>query len=175
MSEIILYSAISLDGFIAGPDHELDWLPGPQEDGSDFGYSSFFASVEITVMGGTTWDVVQKLAPGNPYPDKRNLVFSRTPRVPVEGIEFISADPIETVTEINKRVSGNIWLVGGGKLNALFLCAGMIDRLELTVIPVWLGNGIPLFGKDSPQTVFSTLSAVPWRSGPISVSLKPER
>jgi dihydrofolate reductase len=158
MRAVVLYIATSLDGFIAGPNHELDWLPEPQA-GEDFGYSAFLETIDTTLMGGTTFDVVQRLSTGNPYPEKTNLVFTRQQRAPFDGITWVHENPVEIVQQLKNQPGKDIWLVGGGNLNTQLLNAGLIDVIRLFTFPVVLGKGIPLFADGAAKRNF-TLSSV---------------
>lgn len=147
---ITYYCATSLDNFIAGPNGELDWLPN-NEGGQDYGYHAFYGRQDLVVMGRRTYEIC--LGFGDwPYKDKESVVLTRqgSPN-PIEGFkgrfEAFDADKWKALTRDTK-----IYLNGGGEAAKLFLQHGLIDRLELTLIPVTLGSGIPLFAPGAPLT-----------------------
>lgn len=141
MRPIILYAAISIDGYLAGPNGELDFLP----KSGDFGYEAFYKTIDTTLMGYTTFHEV--LGFGEfPYPDKTNYVFSRQQRdVSQHPVTLITQEAVRFVQGLKSSEGGKIWLVGGGTLNGLLLQAGLVDEIELYIFPVALGSGISLF------------------------------
>ena len=140
--------AASLDGFIAGPNGEVDWVvPDPTVD-----FASLYATVDTVLLGRRTYELT--LQPGAPpWPaDWRIYVCSRTldpgdhPRVAVIG------DDLETrVAALRAETGRDIWLFGGGNLFASVLAAGLVDDIELAVMPVLLGAGVPLLAPGAPR------------------------
>ncbi len=145
MITVTYYVACSLDGFIATPDGGLDWLEDVSVEGEDFGYADFFASIDAMVMGSTTYE--QVLGFGDwPYDDKRCWVMSDRPLQPTRLEISISPEgPAEVLAEIEAEGFSHAWLVGGGQLAGSFRAQNLIDEFVITVIPVVLGDGIPLF------------------------------
>jgi dihydrofolate reductase len=153
-----------MDGYLARADGTVDWLEDPafalkRADGSpeDYGYADFFARVGTTLMGHETYRTVCGFDVPFPYVGKENIVFTRRKdRGPAEHVRFVHEDPAEWVRQAKADASakGSIWLVGGGEINGLMLRAGLIDRMELHLFPIFLGSGIPLFGKTPiPETL----------------------
>lgn len=164
MRKITLYSAISLDGFVARPDGNIDWLnnfPNPEEN--DFGYAAFIAGVDITIWGNKTYKQIMGMNVPFPYPDKKNYIFTRTPGLaPTEYVTFVSGDIAGFVRELE----GHIWLVGGGQINVEMARHQLIDEMILHVIPLALGTGIPLFdGELSPAAGFTLRSVKSYYNG----------
>ena len=143
--EIILYTAQSLDGFIATKDGGIDWLFHDQ----DYGFKDFFASVEAVLVGRKTFDHAQTLAE-DPFGGKQTYVFTRSGRGShASGVEFIRDDPAAFTRAFKGSGAGAVWLVGGGEINGILMKAGLVDRMELAVHPVVLGVGRPLFGVET--------------------------
>jgi dihydrofolate reductase len=144
-----VFIAVSLDGFIARPDDDIDWLQGWPEVGHDYGYSEFMATVDGLVMGRRTFEKALTF-PAWPYA-KPVVVMSRTLSqndVPAElaGKARISdAEPAQLMEQLDREGWRRAY-VDGGQIIQSFLCAGLIRDLVLTRIPVLLGKGIPLFG-----------------------------
>jgi len=142
-SEVIAYVAVSLDGYIAAEGGSVDFLT---EFGSDeYGYDEFMDSVGAVVMGSTTYE--QILVWGWPYGSTPGLVLTtRTLEIP-EGAEitFSSKATGEAIAACAKGVTSRLWVVGGGDVISAGLAEGAIDTLELYVMPVVLGSGVPLF------------------------------
>ena len=133
-----VYIAVSLDGFIATEDGGVGWLDAFQTEGEDYGYDMFYAAVDTLVLGRVTYE--QVLAFGAwPYADKPCVVVTQTPLEGAHpaGVVFRSALPTD--------LAGTVWLVGGRQVIHGYLAAGLVDSIELFVMPVLLGTGIPLF------------------------------
>ncbi len=157
MKKVILYIAASIDGYIARADGNVDWLDDPDYlvEGEDMGYSDFYASIDTTLMGNATYQEVLGFDVPFPYPDKKNYVFSRSKKENDENVEYISDDIVAFAKQLKTQPGKDIWLVGGGKINTIFLENGLIDQIILTLVPITLGNGIPMFQKNSIETKFS--------------------
>ncbi len=167
MSKIILYIAASLDGKIAGPDGDVSWLEEfPSPSGSDFGYGEFYAGISTTIMGNETYKLVKSFDVPWPYSDKKNYVLTRNTALSSnEEVEFVSGDLEENIANIRENAASDIWLVGGGQLNTLFLERGWLDEIILTTMPIILGEGIPMFANIPPQTNLNCLSAIKYDNG----------
>lgn len=147
MRKVILYIATSLDGFIAKKDGDLDWLEKfPHPKSEDYGYVDLLNRIDATLMGKNTFDFVAKYDGPFPYPNSTNYVFSNSDLVSDLPIEIISGDAVEFLTDLKNQPGKDIWLIGGGRLNTSFANAGLIDEVIITQIPVFLGEGIPVFG-----------------------------
>ncbi len=156
--KLVLYIASSLDGYIATEDHNLDWLFAVEGEG-DNGYSMFYDTVDTILIGRVTYDWIIEHEKGNfPYKGKECYVFTRTKMMDNEYVTFISDDVVPFSKELKNRNGQSIWLVGGGNLLDTFLKEKLVDELIVTVAPVLLGKGIPLFGNNSFQTPLSLIS-----------------
>lgn len=154
MRKVILGAGISLDGYIARPDGNIDFLKRPK------GYSmeAFFATIDTLVFGRRTFDEAVKRTGGS-YKSPVTMptyVFSRSkPAVEVEGVVFVDQPPATFVARIREEPAGkNIFLMGGGNLARSFLQDDVVDELYLGIYPVLLGEGIPLFPDGFPQRDF---------------------
>ena len=140
-----VFIATSVDGFIARPNGDLDWLP---QDAEPHGYDEFIASIDAIVIGRKTFETVLTF-PAWPYGDKRVVVLSSRPvdlSATVGGVaEQMSGPPAEIVARLDASGSHHLYIDGGITIQG-FLRAGVIQRLIVTRVPVLLGDGIPLFG-----------------------------
>lgn len=152
MRRVQLYIAASLDSYIARADGGIDWLSIVDKKGEDYGYGEFIASIDATLMGYKTYEQVLSFGGEFPYKGQQNYVFSRQER-PDSGnpVHIVNEDPAAFVKGLKAQSGGNIWLIGGGQINTILLNAGLIDEMILSIIPVVLGGGIPLFD-GQPQT-----------------------
>ena len=139
---VTLFIAASLDGYIAGPDDDLSWL----FTDADYGFTDFYAEVDTLIMGRGTYDVVRTFGEW-PYADKRTLVVSRSGAVKIDTplTEVHTADLSGLVDRLSNERCHNVWLVGGGELVRSFLEQGLLDQITVSMHPILLGTGVPLF------------------------------
>jgi len=133
--------AVSLDGFIAGPNGEYDWIVAdPSID-----FAALYKEFDTVVMGRRTYEVVTAQGGNGAMPGLDVVVFSRTlPAASYPGVRIVNDDPAKIVAALKAKGSRDIWLFGGGELFRTLLDAGLVDTVELGVMPVLLGSGIPL-------------------------------
>lgn len=146
-----VYIAVSLDGFIARENGDLDWLDKASENipkGEDCGYNLFISNVDVIIMGRNTYEKVLSFGKW-PYENIKVIVLSHflgsDSRKPSQNIEFYNGKP-ETLVDRLKNEGAKKIYIDGGKTITNFLSNGLIDEIIITIIPVLLGNGIPLFG-----------------------------
>jgi dihydrofolate reductase len=164
--KVVLGVGISLDGYIARPNGEVDFLFMPK----DYSMAPFFATIDTAIMGRKTYDVARKMGGGSFRSPIKSYVFSHSqPPGERDGVMFTNQSPTELVGELRKRAGKNIWLMGGGELARGFLKADLVDELHLGVVPVLLGEGIPLFPAGFPQQEFSLIENKSYSKGLIAV------
>jgi dihydrofolate reductase len=145
------YIATSLDGKIARSDGGLDWLIDGGPPPEAFGYEAFYASTDAILMGRGTYEAVRQMGEW-PYPGKPTLVVTSQALLdPPPGVEARGGDLAALVAELEARGHARIWVEGGGQLLRGMMAIGRLDRLEIAVIPVILGDGIPLFPPGTPE------------------------
>lgn len=160
----ILYVATSLDGAIARRDDGLDWLPTPSA-GQDYGYADFLARIDTLVMGRRTFDVTRSFGEW-PYAGRRTIVLSRTPPgATVADVEFSADDPATVLRRLRAEPGRGIWLVGGGESLRPIFAAGLVDEIILTLVPVVLGDGRPLFLPQDRPLPLRLLGSTPYPDG----------
>ena len=156
MRKIILFSAMSIDGFIAIKDGNLDWLytfdteTEERANETKTNFFDFYNTIETTFIGNNTYKQMMDNGDSAPFSDKENFVFTKTEREKTENAVYVTNDLLEfiSIQKENERKK-DIWLVGGGLLNSYFLQNLLIDEIILDVIPIVLGDGIRLFEKCS--------------------------
>lgn len=142
MSRRLRYQvAASLDGFIADPYGGYDWIvPDPAVD-----FKALYAQFDAVVMGRKTFEATAAQGGVGSMAGMQVIVFSRTlPAGARKGVDITAADPAETIRQLKKQPGRDIWLFGGGELFRSLLDAGVVDTVEVAVMPVLLGSGIPL-------------------------------
>ncbi|HEX5983635.1 MAG TPA: dihydrofolate reductase family protein [Solirubrobacterales bacterium] len=190
MARTVYYCAASLDGYIATSDDDLDWLtgyrgsfegeaaePSPMSEGGS--YQGFYESVTALVAGSTTYEwVLDHLdAAGGgswPYPGKPFWVLSsRRLRLPEgEGVDVRVADA--SVGELHGEMAaaagdGVLWIVGGGGIASQFAEEGLLDEVHLTVVPVVLGGGKPLFERPLPSGAMQLTGTSTFENGMVEL------
>jgi dihydrofolate reductase len=151
MIKASVYIATSLDGFIARPDGDIEWLTRPTEppSDSDYGYQAFIDSVDVIVIGRNTFETMLTFDSW-PYTTKKVVVLSRSltqlPAHLPDSVLLRSVTPTELLAELAAAGAQHAYIDGGQIIQA-FLNAGLINELILTRIPILIGTGIPLFGQ----------------------------
>jgi dihydrofolate reductase len=149
MRRVLYRVAASLDGFIAGPNGEIDWIvPDPT-----FDFASLYAGVDTVLLGRRTYEMT--LQPGAPpWPAGwRIYVFSKTLGAARHaGVTVVSRNIGATVAALRSEPGRDIWLFGGVSLFASLLAAHVVDQIEVAVMPVLLGGGTPLVSAGTPRS-----------------------
>jgi dihydrofolate reductase len=162
MRKIILQVAVSLDGFIEGPNGEIDWCFTDQ----DYGMKDFFKQIDTLFMGRKTYELMLTMGDDatSGFPKLKQYVFSTTLNEVQEGI--IVGDDLESeVEKIRNEQGKDIWLFGGGNLTTSFMNLKLVDEVWLAVHPVILGGGKPLFDNLKERIVLKHLDTKTYSTG----------
>ena len=163
MRKVILGLGTSIDGYIARLNGAVDFLFMPK----DYSMAPFFATIDTALMGRKTLDAAKGASFGA---SMATYVFSRScPAGERDGVTFVNESPKSLVSELRKRPGKNIWMMGGGELAREFLKADVIDEIYLGIVPVLLGEGIPLFPNGFPQRDFSLIENKTFSKGMIAL------
>lgn len=147
---VSVFIATSIDGFIARPDGALDWLARVEDPADDHGYAAFMATVDAIVMGRATHEVIAGFDPW-PFTGKRVVVRTTRPLDARHGEETHAGDLAPLVARLGDAGVRRLYLDGGQTVQQ-GLREGLVDDLTISVIPVVLGSGIPLFTTGLPQS-----------------------
>ncbi|MGB7438509.1 MAG: dihydrofolate reductase family protein [Candidatus Acidiferrum sp.] len=167
MRKIVLGLGISLDGYIARPDGSVDFLFMPK----DYSMAPFFKTVDTALMGRKTYEAGVRLN-GGKFSNfgLTCYVFSRTLKPgPHPGFTVIDSPVRPFVESLRKQKGKNIWHMGGGEFARPFLQDDLIDELHLGVVPILIGEGIPLFPQGFPQREFSLVENKSYSKGMITL------
>lgn len=169
MSRKVIYGVgISLDGFIARPNGDVDFLKA--DPAYDFG--AFFKTMDVVLMGRKTHDFARKHGM-SAYPRMKNYVFSRNKRPGLrDGVEYTRESPAKIVRELKKQKGKHIYLCGGSSLAQALFRAGLVDELSLGVIPVLIAKGIPAFLGPFPQTQLKLTECQTFKNGMLILTYK---
>lgn len=164
MRKIIYYVATSADGYIARPDGGVEWLDRPRPKGG-YGMSAFFKSIDTVLMGRETYEVSRRFGQEG-HPGKKNYVFTRKRlRTRTPNVEFVRAPVADFARRLRAEEGKDVWLLGGAALAASFLDEGQLDELVIHVVPVLIGEGIPLVRPRRRATSLSLISTHAYADG----------
>ena len=161
MRKIVYSVAMSLDGYLAGPNGEADWIViDPEID-----FAAMMARFDTLVMGRRTFEAVRAQGGGEAMPGVTSIVVSRTLRQEDHpGLSIISEDVGGALSRLRAEPGKDIWLFGGGSLFRSLLDLGLVDTIEVAVIPVLLGDVIPLLPSRSRRTTLRLVTSKAYKA-----------
>src|SRR5690349_148219 len=165
MRKIVLGLAITLDGFIEGPNGEYDWCFSDQ----DYGMKDFLESVDAVLYGRKSYELMMNWEGGNPFANKKSYVFSNSWTDGSDQFELVSGNVIEKVKDLKASNGKDIWLFGGASLTTSLMNNNLVDELWLSVHPIILGKGKPLFRELSNRVKLELVEAKPYETGLMSL------
>ena len=146
--KVVVHIGTSADGYIARPDGDLEWLTSRPAPKGFYGMNAFMKSIDTKVLGRNTYEVSMRM--GAKFdPKSPTIVFSRhaPPAGAPSGLEFVNGAVGPFVRRLREQPGKDIWLMGGGEIIASFLDAQAIDEFVVNVVPVFIGDGIPLIAR----------------------------
>ncbi len=162
----IRYSvAASLDGYIAGPKGEADWIIMDP----DIDFRALFEQFDTFLVGRRTFEMLSRAGRGE-TPGMKTFVFSRTLRQQdYPGVTIVGEKAEDMVAGLRAEPGKDIWLFGGGSLFGSFLKAKLVDSVEVAIIPVLLGGGTPLLSPPAKQTKLKLTGHKVYKTGIVSL------
>lgn len=149
MRKVMLFIAMSLDGYIADLNGSVDWLNGQRDEvENEDTYSEFVKDIDTVVMGWKTYyQVVTELSPSEwVYSDFISYVITHKERTSTDKIRFIHESPSNLVRRLKEADGKDIWICGGASIVQQLMQDGLIDKFYISIIPTILGSGVRLFG-----------------------------
>lgn len=165
MRKLVLYIAVSLDGYIAKPNDDLSFLSIVQQEGQDYGYADFINTVDAVIVGRKTYDKVISMGFDFPHADKDAYVITRTPRPSIGSVKFYTGNLTTLVKKLKSESGKNIFCDGGAEIVNELLKNNLIDEFIISVIPILLGNGIKLFNDGRPEQKLELVSTKQFEKG----------
>jgi dihydrofolate reductase len=149
--KVVLYIAMSLDGYIAKPNDDLSFLSIVEQENEDYGYSDFIKTIDTIIIGRKTFDKVISMGYEYPHKDKDVYIITRTKRPNVETFQYYSGDLKDLVLKLKNEQGKNIFCDGGAEIVNELLKENLIDEFIISIIPIILGDGVALFKKGYPE------------------------
>jgi len=167
MRKLVLSVAMSLDGFIEGPNGEYDWCFIDK----DYDFAEFFSRIDTIFVGRKTYEMSSEMEGGPAgFPKFKEYIFSTTLQQVKDGATLIQGDIKSEVTKIKQEEGKDIWLFGGAKLTTSLMNLGLIDELSLAIYPILLCGGKPLFSNIKDRTQLSLVNTKTYSSGIVSLT-----
>jgi dihydrofolate reductase len=163
--KLMLYIAVSLDGYIAREDGDITWLSVAEREGEDYGYNAFVKEVDTVIMGRKTYDKVLSLGIDFPHRGRKCYVLSKTRKGSDEYVEFFNGEVSELTEQIRKAPGLNIFCDGGAEVVHELMMRNLIDSFIISIIPVLLGGGISLFKNGRPEQKLNFIRSLSFPSG----------
>lgn len=170
--KVILYIAISLDGYIAKPNDDLGFLSIVQQDGEDYGYADFIKSVDTVILGRKTYDWVMTQVPEFPHADKNSFVITRTARPAIGKTNFYAGNLKSLILKLKSEQGENIFIDGGAEIVNELLKENLIDEFIISIVPVLLGDGTRLFENGRPEQMVELVSTRNFDRGLVQLHYK---
>ncbi len=162
--KIVLYIAMSLDGYIAKLNDDLSFLDLVEKDGEDYGYADFISNTDTVIIGRKTYDWITSRV-DFPYTDKTTYVITRTPKPNHQGKIVYTNDIVKLVVNLKAADGKQIFCVGGSEIVDMLLNENLIDEMIISIIPILLGDGIKLFKNGIPEQKLTLLSTKQFVTG----------
>jgi len=162
---VILYIAMSLDGFIADTAGDIDFLRLVEKEGEDYGYNTFSSSTDVVILGRKTWDTVLSFNIPDLYSGKKVYVISSSRKGQDGNAYYYNGDLSALISKLKSETGLDIYIDGGGELVFSLLSVKLIDRMIISVIPVLLGGGTRLFRPSFPLQSIKLTNCLTFSTG----------
>jgi dihydrofolate reductase len=170
--KVVLYIAISLDGYIATKENSIEFLSMVEQQGEDYGYAEFVKTVDTVIIGRKTYDKVLAMGFEYPHVDKDVYIITRTARPAIGNLKFYTDDLAQLVNNLKEQSGKNIYCDGGSEVANELMKNNLIDELIVSIIPVLLGDGIKLFNDGRPEKELCLVSSKQFESGLVQLHYK---
>lgn len=168
-SKSILYIAMSLDGYIATKGNDLSFLDSFSDGTEDYGYHDFIEKVGTVIIGRKTYEIIQGFGVEFPHKKEKVYVLSNSKTGTDDNVEFYGGQLSRLIESIKKEESGDIFIDGGAEVVKSFASQNLIDLYIITIIPVFLGDGIHLFKEGRPKQDLTLLKSESYKNGAVQL------
>jgi dihydrofolate reductase len=167
--KIVVHIATSADGYIARSDGSLDWLTERRAPKGFYGLPEFTRSVDAKILGRKT-DISRRMGEVRRRRQALRLFPSPPPEAAPAGVEFVTGSIRDFATRLRRGGGKNVWMMGGGEIIGSFLDEGAIDEFVVTVMPVFIGDGVPLIGSAIGRCLCGCARRSPFPTGPCRIT-----
>jgi dihydrofolate reductase len=171
---VIVYIAMSADGYIAKPNDDLSFLSVVEKSGEDYGYGAFTESIDTVIVGRKTYDWVVKHA-DFPHTDKNTYVITKNARVNHEKIIFYTGDLTLLIHQLKSQHGKNIFCDGGAQLVNELMKLDLVDEFIISVVPIFVGNGTKLFEDGRQEQLLELVGVQTFDTGLVQMHYKRKR
>jgi dihydrofolate reductase len=170
--KLVLYIAMSLDGYIAKPNDDIGFLSIVEQEGQDYGYGDFVKTVDAVIVGRKTYEKIISMGFEFPYADKDAYIITRTARPNIGSVKFYTNDLKSLVYELKLKEGKNIYCDGGAEIVNELLKDELIDEFVISIIPILVGNGTKLFENGSSEQRLELVSVKSFDKGLVQLHYK---
>ena len=173
--KVVLYIAMSLDGYIARNNGDIDWLDTVEEPNQDYGYADFISTIDTVIMGRKTYDKVFSFGIPFPHQDKNCYVITRQPKPNLDNIIFYTGSLESLINNLKTKPGKNIFIDGGAEIVNELMKSDLIDAYIISIIPVMIGSGISLFQAERPEMKLLLKDTIKFNSGLVQLHYSRQR
>jgi dihydrofolate reductase len=170
LRKVFVFIATSLDGYIAREDGSLDWLSVVDSPGEDYGYAEITEDADTIIMGRKTYDKALEFADAFPISDMKVYIISSKERQANDNIIFSTKNPGDLIRDLLNEEGKNIYVDGGAQIVQELMRQDLIDEYIISVLPVFLGSGVALFGSTGKQKMLRLKYCHSFSSGLVQVA-----
>jgi dihydrofolate reductase len=170
LPQVRVFIATSIDGFIAGKNGELGWLASVEDPDEDYGTAAFMQQADAVVMGRATHEAVLGMATW-PFTGKSVTVLTHRPLEQVHGVQVHEGSLRPLLEQLGRQGRKTVYLDGGAAIRQ-GLREDLVDEMTVSIIPILLGEGLPLFGPGTPERRWHTVDARAYPSGLVQLHWK---
>ncbi len=170
--KVVVFIAMSLDGYIAKPDGDISFLSLVEQTGEDYGYSEFLKTVDTVIIGRKTYDRIFEMGFDDPHPDKNVYIVSRSAGAENGPSKYFKGSLKGLVAELKGNEGKNIYCDGGAEVVNALLTENLVDEFIISIIPVLLGDGIQLFKNQRPENQLKLIDIKHYNKGLVKLHYK---
>jgi dihydrofolate reductase len=163
--KVILYIAMSLDGFIAKPDGDISFLSEVELEGEDYGYSAYLETVDAVILGRKTYEKILSMGIDKPYGEREIFVLTHNPKPGTNKLTYYSGSLPKLISSLKSKSGKNIYCDGGAETVQRLLQDDLIDEFFISIIPILLGDGISLFNKRFQEQKLQLITSKSFEKG----------
>lgn len=168
--KVFIFIATSLDGYIAREDGNIDWLSIADSPGEDYGYSKIDEDTDTIIMGRKTYDKVCEFTDDFPIKNKSVYIVSHIEKPSEKNIVFSTMDPCNLVRKLKSQTGKSIYVDGGAQVIQELMKQDLIDEFIISILPVFIGSGISLFGNSGKQKMLKLKYSHSFDSGLVQMA-----